>query len=207
MARTIQPDCRQCRREGCKLFLKGERCTSKKCAMERRPVKPGQHGNSRKVTFTEYGTQLREKQKIKRMYGILERQMHGYYEEANRMKGKTGENLLILIERRLDNVVYRMGLAASRAQARQIVNHGLICVNGKNVDIPSYQVKKGDVISVKENKTEKEPMKALKGMKIVMPKWVEFSTETLSGSVVALPTREDIDAEINEQLVVELYSR
>lgn len=207
MARTLEADCRQCRREGCKLFLKGDRCTSKKCAMERRPVKPGQHGNSRKVTFTEYGTQLREKQKIKRMYGILERQMHGYYEEATRLKGKTGENLLVLIERRLDNVVYRMGLAASRAQARQMVNHGLICVNSKCVDIPSYQVKKGDTISVKENKTEKEPIKALKGIKIVMPKWVAFNTETLKGEVVALPTREDIDAEINEQLVVELYSR
>ena len=207
MARTIQPDCRQCRREGCKLFLKGERCTTKKCAMERRPVKPGQHGANRKVTFTEYGTQLREKQKIKRMYGILEKQMHGYYEEADRLKGKTGENLLILIERRLDNVVFRMGIAASRAQARQIVNHGLICVNGKNVDIASYQVKAGDVISIKDNKTEKEPIKALKGVKIVMPKWVEFSTESLTGKVLALPTREDIDADINEQLVVELYSR
>ena len=207
MARSLCASCRQCRREGCKLFLKGERCTTKKCAMERRPVKPGQHGANRKVTFTEYGTQLREKQKIKRMYGILERQMRGYYDEASRMKGKTGENLLILIERRLDNVVYRMGIASSRAQARQIVNHGLVCVNGRCVDIPSYQVKKGDVISIKDNKTEKTPMKALKGMKIVMPKWVEFNTEALSGKVVELPTREDIDAEINEQLVVELYSR
>ena len=207
MARILNPDCRQCRREGCKLFLKGERCTSKKCAMERRPVKPGQHGSSRKVTFTEYGSQLREKQKIKRMYGILERQMHGYYEEADRMKGKTGENLLVLIERRLDNVVYRMGISSSRAQARQVVNHGLICVNGKCVDIPSYQVKVGDEISIKENKTEKQPIKALKGVKTVMPKWVEFNNDALRGKVVALPTREDIDAEINEQLVVELYSR
>lgn len=207
MARTIEPSCRQCRREGCKLFLKGERCTSKKCAMERRPVKPGQHGNTRKVTFTEYGTQLREKQKIKRTYGILERQMRGYYDEASRLKGKTGETMLILIERRLDNVVYRMGIASSRAQARQIVNHGLVCVNGKRVDIPSYEVKKGDEISIKENKTEKTPIKALKGIKIVMPKWVEFNTETLKGTIVALPTREDIDAEFNEQLVVELYSR
>ena len=150
MARTLEPDCRQCRREGCKLFLKGERCTSKKCAMERRPVIPGQHGQSRRrVTFSEYGTQLREKQKVKRMYGILEKQCREYYEEAERMKGVTGENMLSLIERRLDNVVYRMGIGASRAQCRQIVNHGHITVNGKRVNIPSFLVKPGDVVAVK----------------------------------------------------------
>ena len=208
MARTIEPDCRQCRREGVKLYLKGERCTSKKCAMERRPVIPGQHGaTKRRVTFTEYGTQLREKQKIKRIYGLLENQMRGYYEEAERMKGVTGANMLSLIERRLDNVVYRMGIGASRSQSRQMVNHGLIAVNGRKVDIPSYQVKVGDVISIRENKLEKEPIKSLKGMKIVMPKWLEFNTETLAGKVVALPVREDVDADIKEQLVIELYSR
>ena len=206
MAKYTDADCRLCRREGTKLFLKGERCLSKKCAMEKRPVVPGQHGQGRKKV-TEYGRQLREKQKVKRAYGILEKQMHAYYVEAERVSGVTGETMLSLIERRLDNVVYRMGIGASRAEARQIVNHGHICVNGKKVDIPSYQVKKGDEISVKENKTEKEPIKALKGIKIVMPKWVEFNTESLKGTVVALPTREDIDAEINEQLVVELYSR
>ncbi len=208
MARTIEPDCRQCRREGCKLFLKGERCTTKKCAMERRPVIPGQHGNSRRrVTFSEYGTQLREKQKVKRMYGILEKQFHAYYEEAERMKGVTGENLLSLIERRLDNVVYRMGIGASRKQCRQIVNHGHITVNGKRVDIASYIVKVGDVIAVKESKQDLDAFKSLKGMKIVMPKWLEFDTNTLTGKILALPKREDIDSDIKEQLIIEMYSR
>lgn len=208
MARTIEPDCRQCRREGCKLFLKGERCTSKKCAMERRPVIPGQHGNSkRRVAFSEYGTQLREKQKVKRMYGILEKQCREYYDRANKMQGVTGENMLQLIERRLDNVVYRMGIGASRKQARQIVNHGLITVNGKRVNIASYQVKAGDQVAIKENKQGNEMFKSLRGSKVVMPKWVEFDTNTFSGKIVALPSREDVDADIKEQLIVELYSR
>ena len=208
MARTIEPDCRQCRREGCKLFLKGERCTSKKCAMERRPVIPGQHGNSkRRVTFSEYGTQLREKQKVKRMYGILEKQFRKYYDEAVRLKGVTGENMLSLIERRLDNVIYRMGIGASRAECRQIVNHGQITVNGKTVSIASYIVKVGDVISIKENKRDLEMFKQLKGMKIVMPKWLEFDTETLTGKILANPERADIDTDIKEQLIVEFYSR
>ena len=206
MARTIEPDCRQCRREGRKLFLKGERCTTKKCAMERRPVIPGQHGASRK-RVTEYGLQLREKQKVKRMYGILEKQFRKYYDDAVRMKGVTGANMLSLIERRLDNVVYRMGIGASRAECRQIVNHGHICVNGKRVNIASYRVSVGDVITIKENKQELEMFKDLKGMKIVMPKWLEFNTESLTGKVLTLPEREDIDAEIKEQLIVELYSR
>lgn len=208
MARTIEPDCRQCRREGCKLFLKGERCTTKKCAMERRPVIPGQHGNSkRRVAFSEYGTQLREKQKVKRMYGILERQFREYYENARKNKGATGEQMLINIEKRLDNVVYRMGIGRSRKQARQIVNHGLITVNGKRVNIPSYSVKVGDIIAIKENKQNNECFKDLKGSKIVMPKWLEFDTNTLSGKILALPMREDIDSDIKEQLIVELYSR
>ena len=208
MARTIEPDCRQCRREGCKLFLKGERCTSKKCAMERRPVIPGQHGNSkRRVAFSEYGTQLREKQKVKRMYGVLEKQFREYYEKASKMKGVTGENMLSLIERRLDNVVYRMGIGASRKQARQIVNHGLITVNGKRVNIASYMVKAGDIIAIKENKQQNEMFKDLRGSKVVMPKWLEFDTNAFSGKVVALPVREDVDADIKEQLIVELYSR
>ena len=208
MARTIEPDCRQCRREGCKLFLKGERCTTKKCAMERRPVIPGQHGNSkRRVAFSEYGTQLREKQKVKRMYGILENQFRAYYEKARKMEGATGSVMLTLIERRLDNVVYRMGIGLSRKQARQIVNHGLITVNGKRVNIPSYIVKAGDIIAIKENKQNNEQFKDLKGSKIVMPKWLEFDTNTLSGKILALPSREDIDADIKEQLIVEVYSR
>ena len=208
MARTIEPDCRPCRREGCKLFLKGERCTTKKCAMERRPVIPGQHGNSkRRVAFSEYGTQLREKQKVKRMYGILEKQFREYYEKARKMEGATGSVMLTLIERRLDNVVYRMGIGLSRKQARQIVNHGLITVNGKRVNIPSYIVKAGDIIAIKENKQSNEQFKDLKGSKIFMTKWVVFDTNTLSGKILALPSREDIDADIKEQLIVELYSR
>lgn len=208
MARTIEPDCRQCRREGCKLFLKGERCTTKKCAMERRPVIPGQHGNSkRRVAFSEYGTQLREKQKVKRMYGVLEKQFREYYEKASKMKGITGENMLSLIERRLDNVVYRMGIGASRKQARQIVNHGLITVNGKRVNIASYMVKAGDIVAIKDNKQQNEMFKDLRGSKVVMPKWLEFDTNAFSGKIITLPTREDVDADIKEQLIVELYSR
>ena len=206
MARTIEPDCRQCRREGRKLFLKGERCLTKKCAMERRPVIPGQHGASRK-RVTEYGLQLREKQKVKRMYGILERQFRKYFEDAQKSKGATGEEMLSLIERRLDNVIYRMGIGASRAECRQIVNHGHICVNGKRVSIASYRVKVGDVITVKDNKKELDMFKDLKGMKIVMPKWLEFDSESLTGKILALPKREDIDTDIKEQLIVELYSR
>ena len=206
MARITCADCKKCRREGQKLFLKGERCTSKKCAMERRPVAPGQHGASRKKN-SEYAVQLREKQKAKRAYGLLEKQFYSYYEEAERMKGITGENMLMLLELRLDNVVYRMGIGSSRAQSRQIVNHGHITVNGKVVDIPSYHTKAGDVIGVKEVKQDNAMLKELRGAKIVMPKWVEFDTETFVGKVVENPKREDIDLSINEQLIVELYSK
>ena len=206
MARITCADCKKCRREGQKLFLKGERCTSKKCAMERRPVAPGQHGASRKKK-SEYAVQLREKQKAKRAYGLLEKQFYSYYEEAERMKGITGENMLMLLELRLDNVVYRMGIGSSRAQSRQIVNHGHITVNGKVVDIPSYHTKAGDVIGVKEVKQDNAMFKELRGAKIVMPKWVEFDTETFVGKVVENPKREDIDLSINEQLIVELYSK
>ncbi|MCI8595279.1 MAG: 30S ribosomal protein S4 [Clostridia bacterium] len=206
MAKYTCADCRQCRREGQKLFLKGERCTSKKCAMERRPVPPGQHGMGRKKA-SEYSVQLREKQKAKRAYGLLEKQFRSYYEEAERMRGVTGENMLALIERRLDNVVYRMGIGASRAQCRQIVNHGHITVNGKSVDIPSYQVKIGDVIAVSDAKKDNAIFKELRGARIVMPKWLEFNTETLVGKITDSPKREDIDLNINEQLIVELYSK
>lgn len=164
MARITCADCKKCRREGQKLFLKGERCTSKKCAMERRPVAPGQHGASRKKN-SEYAVQLREKQKAKRAYGLLEKQFYSYYEEAERMKGITGENMLMLLELRLDNVVYRMGIGSSRAQSRQIVNHGHITVNGKVVDIPSYHTKAGDVIGVKEVKQDNAMFKELRGAK------------------------------------------
>ena len=206
MAKYTCADCRQCRREGQKLFLKGERCTSKKCAMERRPVAPGQHGTGRKKA-SEYSVQLREQQKAKRAYGLLEKQFRGYYEEAERMRGVTGENMLSLIERRLDNVVYRMGIGASRAQCRQIVNHGHITVNGKRVDIPSYQVKIGDVIAVGDTSKDNAIFKELRGARIVMPKWLEFDTESLVGKIIDSPKREDIDLNINEQLIVELYSK
>ena len=206
MAKYTCADCRQCRREGQKLFLKGDRCTSKKCAMDRRPVPPGPHGLGRKKA-SEYNIQLREKQKVRRAYGLLEKQFHAYYEEAERMKGVTGENMLTLLEKRLDNVVYRMGIGSSRAQSRQIVNHGHITVNGKTVDIPSYQVKLGDEIAVKENKADNALFKELRGAKIVMPKWVEFDTEAFKGKVIAEPERADVDLNINEQLIIELYSK
>ena len=206
MAKYTNADCKLCRREGAKLFLKGERCASKKCAMEKRPVAPGMHGVTRKKA-SEYNVQLREKQKVKRAYGLLEKQFRAYYEEAERMRGVTGENMLALIEKRLDNVVYRMGIGSSRAQSRQIVNHGLITVNGNVVDIPSYQVKSGDVIAVKESKKDNALFKELRGAKIVMPKWVEFDTETFVGKVIDEPKREDIDLGINEQLIIELYSK
>ncbi len=206
MARIRCADCKKCRREGQKLFLKGERCTSKKCAMERRPVPPGQHGDARKKN-SEYAVQLREKQKAKRAYGLLEKQFRSYYDRATRIKGVTGENMLMLLECRLDNVIYRMGIGSSRAQSRQIVNHGHVTVNGKRVNIPSFIVKAGDEIAIKENKQDNAMFKELRGAKIVMPKWLDFNTETFVGKIIELPKREDIDLNINEQLIVELYSK
>jgi len=206
MARNLEPSCRQCRREGMKLFLKGERCVSPKCAMERRPVVPGQHGLGRRKE-KEYGVQLREKQKVKRAYGVLEKQFRKTYEEAVRMKGVTGENLLSMLERRLDNVVYRMGIGSSRKEARQIVSHRHITVNGRPVNIASYMVKKGDVVEIKENKRGLEMFKELKNQKPIMPKWLEFDGAKLKGTILELPTREDIDLNIQENLIIELYSK
>ena len=206
MAKYINADCRLCRREGTKLFLKGERCTSKKCALDKRPGVPGMHPTTRKKP-SQYALQLREKQKVKRAYGLLEKQFHGYYEEAERMKGKTGETMLSLLERRLDNVCYRLGLGSSRAQARQIVNHTHILVNGKKVNIPSYQVSVGDVISVKEKSAKSELFAAVKNARVIVPKWLEFDSTTLTGKVVSLPAREDIDLTIAEHLIIELYSK
>lgn len=206
MAKYTGADCKICRREGCKLFLKGERCLTKKCAFERRPNVPGVHGAARKK-LTEYGLQLREKQKVKRAYGLQEKQFRGYYEKASTMRGKVGENMLSLLERRLDNVVYRMGIGASRAESRQIVNHGHITVNGKNVNIPSYLVKADDVIAIKENKRELAMFKELKDVKVVMPKWLEFDANKLTGKINALPQRDDIDLNIQEHLIIELYSK
>lgn len=208
MAKYTDADCRLCRREGCKLFLKGERCLSSKCAMERRRTVPGQHGaQAVRKKQSEYGMQLREKQKIKRYYGLLEKQFHLTYETAERMKGNTGENLLQLLERRLDNVVYRMGLGESRAKCRQIVNHGHITVNGRVVDIPSYVVCAGDVVAVKEGHGDNGLFKELSKVKVTTPKWLEFDTKTLVGKVNALPQRDDIDMRFAEHLVVELYSK
>ncbi len=206
MAKYTDSVCRLCRREGAKLFLKGDRCLTKKCAMERRPVAPGQHGAARKKN-SEYAIQLREKQKVKRAYGVLERQFYRYYQTAENMKGKTGENMLSLLERRLDNVVYRLGIGASRAEARQIVGHGHIIVNGKNVNIPSYNVNVGDIISIKESKRKKEPFKELRETTVVLPKWLEWNPEKLEGKVLRLPERSDIDLTIAEHLIVEIYSR
>ncbi len=207
MAKYTDASCRLCRREGEKLFLKGDKCYSDKCVFMSRPNVPGQHGAQKKKQ-TEYATQLREKQKVKRVYGILEKQFREYYDKADRMRGVTGENMLILIERRLDNVVYRLGLGSSRAMSRQLVNHGHVTVNGKVVDIPSYLVKVGDVIAVKENKADKDMYKDIKeGKTLNIVKWLEFDNATLTGKVVAMPLREDIDLAISEHLIVELYSK
>ncbi len=208
MARYTGPVCRICRREGAKLFLKGDRCYSQKCAYTMRPTPPGQHGQGRRGKVSEYGTQLREKQKVKRAYGVLESQFRKYFEMASKMKGKAGENLLQLLERRLDNVTFRLGLGDSRAQARQIVMHGHILVNGKKVDIPSYIVNDGDEISVASRSASKDHFKLLKeqGEKST-PKWLDLNLADLKGKVTALPDREDIDLTIEEHLIVELYSR
>ena len=205
MAKNTSPDCKQCRREGCKLFLKGERCLTK-CAFDKRPVAPGPHAATRKKV-SEYGIQLREKQKVRRLYNVLEKQFRNYYEKAAAGKESTGFALLKMLELRLDNVIYRVGLGVSRAEARQIVNHGHITVNGKKVNIPSYQVKVGDVIAVKESKQALEMFASLKGLKVNTPKWLEFDTNSLTGKVLALPEREDIDLNIQEHLIVEYYSR
>lgn len=207
MAKYTESKCRLCRREGAKLFLKGDKCYTAKCPINNRNFVPGQHGMARKKV-TEYSLQLREKQKVKRIYGVLEKQFHIYYENADRMKGITGENMLTLLELRLDNVIYRMGIGASRAQSRQIVNHANILVNGNKVDIPSYQVKVGDVITVKESKQNNAIFKDIKSEKAGnLPQWITFNNEKLEGKVVALPQRSDIDLDINEQLIIELYSK
>ena len=207
MATYREAKCRLCRREGGKLFLKGEKCYNGKCPFEKRPMAPGQHGLARKKV-SEYGQQLREKQKVKRIYGVQEGQFRSYYEKADRMKGITGENMLSLLERRLDNVIYRMGIGVSRAQARQLVNHGHFLVNGRKVNIPSYIIKVGDVVTVKESKNSNkffEELKASKGGNL--PKWLEFDNAKLEGKILALPERDDIDSQISEHMIVELYSK
>ena len=208
MARYTDEQCRICRREGQKLFLKGSRCYSDKCSISRRNYAPGQHGQKR-AKLSEYGTQLREKQKTKSYYGVGEKQFRGYFEMASNKKVITGENLLQILEIRLDNVVYRLGFGASRAQARQLVNHGQFAVNGQRVDIPSYLVKAGDVITVRENKKENGAIKANIEANSArpVPAWLELNNETLSGKVVRLASREDVDIPVEEHLIVELYSK
>ncbi len=208
MARYTGPVCRLCRREGTKLFLKGERCLTGKCAIDRRSTAPGQHGAANKK-MREYGLQMREKQKTKRYYGVLEKQFVNYFEEADRKEGMTGENLICLIERRLDNVVYRMGFAASHKEARQLVLHGHFTVNGKKVNIPSLIIKAGDVISVKEASRDSVKFKALAeaAANANAPKWLEVKAEAMTATVLTLPAREDVDFDFNEQLIVELYSK
>ena len=207
MARYTDSVCRQCRREGAKLFLKGDRCFGAKCAIVKRPTPSGQHGVSRKKQ-SQYGIQLREKQKARRAYGVLEGQFRGYFQQASRMKGVTGENLLMLLERRLDNVVYRLGMGDSRAHARQLVTHGHIRVNGKKVNIPSFRVKLNDEITIRSGSQSMENLKQLReeGNRMV-PKWLSLDHENLVGKVIAMPQRDDIDLTIEEHQIVELYSR
>jgi small subunit ribosomal protein S4 len=207
MARYTGPACRLCRREGMKLFLKGERCYTEKCAIEKRNFPPGQHGKSRRQKLAGYGVQLREKQKVKRIYGVLEDQFRRYFEAAERTRGITGETLLQLLERRFDNVVYRLGLATSRPQARQLVRHGHFLVNGKKVDIPSYSLRAGDAVTIKpvseKSVTIAHAMEEVKGRGI--PGWLTFDGAV--GKVMSLPTREQINLPVQEQLIVELYSK
>jgi small subunit ribosomal protein S4 len=209
MARYIGPVCRLCRREGMKLFLKGERCYTEKCAIEKRNFAPGQHGKTRKSKLAGYGVQLREKQKVKRIYGVLEDQFRRYFEQAERTRGITGETLLQLLERRLDNVAYRLGFATSRAQARQLVRHGHFIVNGRKVDIPSFSVKPGDVVSIRQssrsNPSIVHALEEVKGRGV--PEWLSFDQAAMSAKIGSIPTREQINLPVQEQLIVELYSK
>ena len=206
MARYTGPSCRLCRREGQKLFLKGERCYSEKCALEKRAYAPGQHGQNRKKN-SNYGLQLREKQKAKRFYGLQETQFRNYFDKAAAKKGMTGANLLIMLETRLDNAVFRMGFASSRKEARQLVTHGHFTVNGKKADIPSMAIKAGDVIAVKEKSASSPKFKEIKEMTISTPAWISIDTNKLEGKVLSMPTRDMIDTPVEETLIVELYSK
>lgn len=208
MARYRGPVCKLCRRDGMKLYLKGDRCFSEKCAVERRNYPPGEHGQGR-TKFSEYGSQLREKQKVKRMYGLLENQFHIYFNRADRLKGITGENLLVLLERRLDNMVYRFGFATSRSEARQLVLHNHFLVNGKKVNIPSYLIKVGDTITLQQSSRKVERIvEALEvSFRRGIPQWLEFDKNNVTGTVKAMPARKDLTMPISENLIVELYSK
>jgi len=208
LARYTGPSCRLCRREGSELFLKGERCYTDKCAIKRRSYPPGQHGQGR-IKVSDYGVQLREKQKVRRIYGILENQFRGYFEMADRMKGVTGENLLFILEKRLDNVAYRLGFATSRTEARQLVRHGHFTLNGRKVNIPSIQAKAGDVLQLREKSRKIACItESLEGVvRRGIPQWLELDKDACKGVVKAMPVREDITMPIQEQLIVELYSK
>ena len=206
MSRYTGPSCRLCRREGQKLFLKGERCYGGKCALEKRAYAPGQHGQGRKKA-SNYGLQLREKQKAKRFYGLSETQFRNLFDKAVRKQGITGENLLIMLETRMDNVVFRMGFASSRKEARQLVTHGHFTVNGKKADIPSMELKAGDTVAVKAKSTDSPKFKEIKEMTISTPDWVSMDTDKLEGKVLSIPTRSQIDTPVAEHLIVELYSK
>ena len=203
------PVCRLCRREGEKLYLKGDKCFSRKCPVERRPYPPGQHGQSRQQKLSNYGVQLREKQKLRRIYGIRERQFRTYLKEAFRRRGVTGETLLQLLEMRLDNVIYRLGFASSRSQARQFVNHGHVLINGKKVDIPSFLTRQGDVVEFVENSRKMQPMLASleSAGGRAMPGWLSLDAANIKGSILAAPIRDEIDTDVQESLIVEYYSR
>jgi small subunit ribosomal protein S4 len=208
LARYIGPVCRLCRREGEKLFLKGEKCFTK-CILEKRPTVPGQHGRNRRAKLLGYGLQLREKQKVKRIYGLLEKQFRLTFEKADKSKGITGESLLVLLERRLDNILYRLGIAASRRQGRQFIEHGHVTVNGKKVTIPSYTVSTGDVVGFRESFFQNTHMQQALSVARTrgVPAWLELDTEKPQGKIVALPTRQDLTMPIQENLIVELYSK
>jgi small subunit ribosomal protein S4 len=206
MARDRSPKCKQCRREGLKLFLKGERCLTEKCAIERRSYPPGEHGRGR-IKQSEYLLQLREKQKARRYYGILEKQFRTYYEKASRQSGITGEALLRMLELRLDNVVYRLGFAASRAQARQLVRHGHFWVNGRRVNIPSFQCRTGDVVNLRPSSPVEQVVRDATDLISSVPAWLQADHDNLSGKVLKSPERVEIDAPVQEQLIVELYSK
>ena len=207
MARYTGPVCRLCRREKIKLFLKGDRCFKEKCAIEKRAYPPGQHGQRRGRRSVGYGLQLREKQKVKRIYGVLERQFRLYFAEADRRRGITGENLLVMLERRLDNVVYSLGFAASRAQARQLVRHGHFQVNGRRVNIPSYQVKPDDLVTVAAGSTAQQVIRDATDLTAAVSPWLQADHDGLTGKVLKWPERAEIDAPVQEQLIVELYSK
>jgi small subunit ribosomal protein S4 len=206
MARDTGPQCKQCRREGQKLFLKGERCMTEKCGVERRSYPPGEHGRGR-VRASEYRQQLREKQKTRRFYGLLEKQFRNYYEKAARQPGVTGDNLLRLLERRLDNVLVRLGFAASRRQARQLVNHGHWLINGRRVDIPSYQVRPDDVIMIRPDSSAADVVRQATELTAAVPPWLQADHDALTAKVLRMPDRSEITAPIQEQLIVELYSK